>query len=151
MEKLTIEELAPYFPYGVKFKNLYNNEILRMDKLCSKGIEIERMGEESGYRWIVEFGKVKPILRPMSDMLKWITINGKKFFPAEVLFSEDAINIERWETFGVIPEYWQDCASVSPLDHDYRVVKKLFEWHFDVFGLIDRGLAIDINTLTPED
>ena len=25
--------------------------------------------------------------------------------------------------------------------------QKLFEWHFDVFGLIDAGLAIDINTL----
>ena len=25
--------------------------------------------------------------------------------------------------------------------------EKLFEWHFDVFGLIDAGLAIDINSL----
>jgi hypothetical protein len=29
----------------------------------------------------------------------------------------------------------------------YSVFKNLFEWHFDVFGLIEQGLAIDINTL----
>jgi len=25
--------------------------------------------------------------------------------------------------------------------------EKLISWHFDVFGLIEKGLAIDINTL----
>jgi hypothetical protein len=30
---------------------------------------------------------------------------------------------------------------------NYEDIVKLFEWHFDVFGLIDAGLAIDINTL----
>ena len=29
----------------------------------------------------------------------------------------------------------------------YWIAQKLFEWHFDVFGLIEAGLAIDINTL----
>jgi hypothetical protein len=29
----------------------------------------------------------------------------------------------------------------------HQDVQKLFEWHFDVFGLISKGLAIDINTL----
>ena len=27
----------------------------------------------------------------------------------------------------------------------YRLYEKLFEWHFDVFGLIDRGLALPID------
>ena len=29
----------------------------------------------------------------------------------------------------------------------YNIVSKLFENHFDVFGLIEKGLAIDINTI----
>lgn len=29
----------------------------------------------------------------------------------------------------------------------YDMFKKLFEWHFDIFGLIEAGLAIDINEL----
>jgi len=36
-----------------------------------------------------------------------------------------------------------------PLGVGYQIdlFQKLFEWHFDVFGLIDEKLAIDINTL----
>ncbi len=30
---------------------------------------------------------------------------------------------------------------------DYQEMSQLFKWHFDVFGLIHKGLAIDINTL----
>lgn len=29
----------------------------------------------------------------------------------------------------------------------YEIYEKLFEWHFDVFGFIEQGLAVDINTL----
>ena len=35
----------------------------------------------------------------------------------------------------------------NPLQYSYRVVELLFRHHFDVFGLIEKGLAIDINTL----
>lgn len=37
----------------------------------------------------------------------------------------------------------------KPLGIAYQLdmFQKLFEWHFDVFGLIEKGLAIDINTL----
>lgn len=31
--------------------------------------------------------------------------------------------------------------------YQYDLFHKLFEWHFDVFGLIKSGLAIDINTI----
>ena len=29
----------------------------------------------------------------------------------------------------------------------YGIIERLLEWHFDIFGLIEKGLAIDINTL----
>ncbi len=29
-----------------------------------------------------------------------------------------------------------------------EIFQKLYEWHFDIYGLIERGEAIDINTLT---
>ena len=34
-----------------------------------------------------------------------------------------------------------------PLEVAMKVMDKMLEWHFDVFNLIDKGLAIDINTL----
>ena len=30
---------------------------------------------------------------------------------------------------------------------NYAMYEKLTEWHFDIFGLIPKGLAIDINKL----
>ena len=30
---------------------------------------------------------------------------------------------------------------------NYFIYQKLCEWHFDIFGLIDAGLAVDINTV----
>lgn len=32
-------------------------------------------------------------------------------------------------------------------DGTYSDMEKLFENHFDVFGLIEKGLAIDLNTI----
>lgn len=42
-------------------------------------------------------------------------------------------------------EKWAEDWSSLRIDH-LSVTDKLLEWHFDVFGLIDAGLAIDINT-----
>ena len=43
----------------------------------------------------------------------------------------------------------RDDTRSIPLGIGYQLdmFNKLFEWNFDVFGLIDKGLAIDINTL----
>ncbi len=34
------------------------------------------------------------------------------------------------------------------ISNQYEMFQKLFEWHFDIFGLIENKLAIDINTIT---
>lgn len=34
--------------------------------------------------------------------------------------------------------------------HQKQLFEKLYEWHFDIDGLIEKGLAIDINTLESE-
>jgi hypothetical protein len=36
------------------------------------------------------------------------------------------------------------------IENNYNLYNKLFEWHFDVFGLIQKGLAVDINTLSQQ-
>ena len=33
--------------------------------------------------------------------------------------------------------------------NQYELMQKLFEWHFDVFGLIEKGLAADFNKVNP--
>lgn len=33
------------------------------------------------------------------------------------------------------------------IGNDFNMLQKLYEWHFDIYGLIENGLAIDKNTL----
>lgn len=44
---------------------------------------------------------------------------------------------------------YRDETNSRPLGvaFQYDLFQLLFEWHFDVFGLIEQGLAIDLNTL----
>jgi len=44
--------------------------------------------------------------------------------------------------------YWYFDIKISEIYKvDYRIIKKFFEWHFDIEKLIEKGEAIDINTL----
>lgn len=111
----------------------------------------------------------KLILRPLSDMTKEIEHNGNKFIPLKVLAGMagtcspgDWIIKSEYEvehktakgcTFRISSSFdfimkrsekWKDfevCAQ------QVLMFKKSIEWGFDLFGLIESGLAIDKNTL----
>lgn len=71
------------------------------------------------------------ILHPLSDLTKEIEHNGEKFVPEENLLDSEMIlrNVDyRMLRFGDI--------------------ERLISWHFDIVGLIDKGEAIDVNTLS---
>ena len=56
-----------------------------------------------------------------------------------------------YKDFNFYSTVYQDGNSddiIDEITHEsYELVQKLIEWHFDVFELIEKGLAIDINTL----
>ena len=125
--KLELKHLAPYFPYGFK----------AYDKSAITGKGYEREIKASNIMVFIDNDiNAKPILRPLSDLIKEIECNGNKFTPN---------NHPRFKIF--INEDMDWFIDNCPFFVDYGQVQKLFEWHFDVFGLIDKGLAIDINTL----
>jgi hypothetical protein len=74
----------------------------------------------------VSLKNVKPILRPLSDLTKEI----EDFGDYNNEFKDEFIQDIKFKT------------------NSYGSMVKLFKLHYDVFGLIDAGLAIDINTLT---
>ena len=129
--KLELRHLAPYLPFGLKiFYHGTKRKINAGNGSSTNWIGItatlQRQGENC-----------KPILRNLSDLTKEIEVNGKKFVPAVELKLFIQCDIDWWKDYGDL-KYGQ-----------YDMVEKLFEWHFDVFSLIDKGLAIDINTLNP--
>jgi len=136
MEKLTLEQLSAYLPYGLK--SVDENGIIRIIDwqhqsytnnfvgLCHVLNTVNRLSNQ-----------FKPLLRPLSDLTKPITHNGETFVPIENIAIYSPTNqglpylIEQIKT-GFI---------------EVIVFNKLVEWHFDLFGLIDKGLAIDLNTI----
>lgn len=132
--ELELKHVVGYFPYKLKMRHDYE--------------KAKHKGETKLRLWEMELNFIsasvlinkqdrKPILRPLSDLTKQIEVNGEKFVPREKLFSgrySVLHNIQKVTTREMqITELW--------------VIEKLYEWHFDVHGLIESGLAIDINTL----
>ena len=129
---LSAVHLAPYLPYELRFSDgtiLYSididNELMLLDTKTS-GISNHR----------IEWGNILPVLRPISDLDLNEFVENIKIVDLSV---DDFVNGGLLRTF-----YHLD------LLENYEIMSELFKNHFDVFGLIEKGLAIDINTLSVE-
>lgn len=124
--KLELKHLAPYLPYGLKGIEKEYKVVQELIGLDAYGFTLED-GEYDGLE------RFKPILRPLSDLEK--------------------------DEYKLIYEYETDFESIyswTLLDAETRLCEKmsfelwqdLFAHHFDIFGLIDKDLAIPYeNTL----
>lgn len=112
------------------------NQICRIVELRLDELTISN-GE---YQYDVLFQDVKLIARPLSDLTKEIEHNGEKFVPQDIL---DETHISHWSYVNI---KYLDSKMLQ--DAPFWFTQKLIEWHFDVHGLIERKLAIDLNTLT---
>lgn len=138
--ELTIKYLAAYLPYGLK---------------VDIGAIYSLKGIRDGYAGILRFEDgspterniidIKPILRPLSDLTKEITINGEVFVPMESIYKMRSLD---WnESFlkeKALAAFKRDLFTLR-LQYDF--VEKLLSWHFDCFGLIENNLAININEI----
>lgn len=138
--QLTANELIPFLAYNLKVmagKDTYTLLGIK-DEICFL----------SDLTYPVDISDIKPILRPMGDVLKpYKDDAGSPFIPAKLLWSVDASEEDEFDVYGKVPQYWADSLAVGINYQDYRTVKHLLEMHFDVDGLIKEGLAVDFNTL----
>lgn len=161
--KLELKHLAPYFPHNIEFLEYGKPETIigwKSDRIYIDGCH------KSGFCNIEDITTL--LLRPLSDIAKENEINGNVFIPLLELAAIAGTcsasdwhikggeayhntvdgcafslalgstfifrNSNEWKDFGAIPQ-------------QFRMFSLLLEWHFDVFGLIDAGLAVDMNTL----
>lgn len=118
MEKLTLEHLIPYLPYQLKVLRPDNKTILEIKGINGQLIIFDRLDNVSQYG---DIEQAKPILCPLSNLK-----NNRDLydFPVDYIIDNDKdseLGMDEWNI--------------------------LFKNHYDVFGLIEKGLAIDINTL----
>ena len=135
--KLEIKHLAPYLPYDIG---------------CVIPLGYHRTLDVNILQIMIKenFFKCYLKLRPLSDLTKEIEHNGERFVPIDELWGQTLgeIDSNTYDDYFFNPDLkttW--ICKENVLQLEWIVVEKLFEWHFDVFGLIGSGLAIDINTL----
>ena len=116
-------------------------------------------GEIDGFIWrnemtYVNFHQgVKPILRPLIDLTKEIKdSNNYEFVYVESLEIGDDDSGTEYDHGNIKTIRLLKSIAENNNFHDvqylpYLLVQDLIKHHFDVFGLIEKGLAIDINTL----
>lgn len=137
MKKLELKHLAAYLPYGLKVQfTPFKNQILDFENI----------------KFVLVSEYCKPILRPLSDLTNQIDWKGQRFYPIERLLSADEDDLNEFYLTGNLNPHWESFMKITNSRHlirgiDYWMIEGMFEWHFDVFGLIEKGLAIDINTL----
>jgi hypothetical protein len=133
--KLELKHLAPYLPYGLKAViRLKEDSTLPIDDECI--VEISCF--EAAYLGS-EYDEFKPILRPLIDLskIKQIAEYYSSFY-------------EHLERINPSTKETQNCALMLDGSIEFQYwndYQFLLEHHFDIFGLIKKGLAIDINTL----
>ena len=159
MEKLELKHLSAYLPYGLYFqkenvctaggeceyKNKERGTVLYVQKRKGKILSVDtnhlRIKTKAGSfdnlnpivvkveKWVTITSTFKPILRPLSDLTEEYLMDSN-------LGILDQIELER------LKEKRLGFHNVA-----YPLAVHLFENHFDVFGLIEKGLAISIHDI----
>lgn len=105
------------------------------------------------YNFCSPIEDVKPILRPFSEFEKEIITTNyhhapmpkeerfKKIVPATELAKQYDFKIPDGMPHMYINNEW----TFDALDLPYKFVQKLLEWHFDVFGILPKGEAVDMD------
>ena len=139
MEKLELKHLAPYLPYSLKVMDLYDN---KERFFVGYSINHTEQVKISVYKNLLSTGRlsseVKPILRPLSDL----TTSHNIFEDKAICFIDESDNGGSFTIDDIYFKYQE--SSFSDWRNAYSLLLKN---HFDVFGLIEKGLAIDINTI----
>ena len=130
--KLELKHLAPYLPYGLKviLKSTDNNTIPRIFSITLL------------YSYSNDINDIKPILRPLTDLTEEIEVKGHSAGSFKTCTLDQLNGMMSMED-----EFESIHKRSMVLTYPYEAIQLLLEYHFDVFGLIDKGLAIDINTL----
>jgi hypothetical protein len=179
--ELELKHLAGYLPYDLKGVISTKHQINEVELTHLSEYSLKTSPSIHGFEYC-SFSEFKPLLRPLSSLIKEIEVDGKRFVPmvelADIAYcdisdknyktaqDENSIgvsfNIENDENefthqvfaysfttkhFGRhlrVNPHQKHLAEVEFVLHQLELFEKLFEWHFDIYGLIDKGLAIEI-------
>jgi hypothetical protein len=162
METLTLEHLSAYLPYGLKMKiDKWTEEIGALNGFDAvlKDVRVtliisRNKNKSEATTWTPELKYCKPILYPLSSLTETIWYEGKEINPIE--FIKDWYNSQPDSYVSELKYvYWENNLTLFGLELDdsyevampYQAYQLLFKMKIDVYSLIEKGLAVDVNTL----
>jgi hypothetical protein len=126
---------AMSLPFDLMFKDTFRNSIHRSTGILNSGKFIDSLkGGVYSNGLYMSWENFTPILHPLSDLTKNVWIEKLNTFACELL---DATHV--YDEKNIVGLNW--------MTHPFAIVMWLIENHFDVAGLIEKGEAIDVNTL----
>ena len=124
---MKIEEIKGYLGTGVNYYLL--------DSFIQRKVELTVYNLESFLR-----GDYQLILHPLSDLIKYCEDLG---FVPNIELSSLGFGMDNFDE-----DYtFEDFLNSDILNNSFAFIQQLLEWHFDIHNLIEKGEAIDINTL----
>ena len=132
--ELKVEHLAPYLPYSVKYIHRYSTKKEVFSSLDNTNI--------------IEFTKAgcnhSILLKPLKDLSEKVENEFLKYSEARwAFYDQKIIDLFCYESIKTEAKLTDIDLTTLP----YKCVEYLFRNHYDFFGLIEKGLAIDINTI----
>ena len=130
-KEILIKDLCARLPYGVKV--LFENKVFSIDYISA---EYEEIKLDTPDNYTINISNVKPYLFPLSSMTR------EQLFDVQEIIGKNEIEIED----GFLHIINSDRNTIT-----YLEILAVFEWfyknHFDIYGLIPMGLAIDATGL----
>lgn len=138
-KELLLKDLCARLPYGVKCKLIYDNKAIKDEDATLFGID------KYGNFLFAEFGEdtrefvCKPYLFPLSAMME--EQKEELFYN----YIHNDIYFDDFTDYFLAGELWHDiCVSMDKVP---ALINWLLKNHFDIYGLIPKGLAKDATGL----
>lgn len=164
MKKLTIECIAPFLPYGLQCNGVFfKNEILQ--GLCEFDNTCFFHNDEIDLSEWVYLDSIKPLLLPLNELTvdDWTNVFNAGLdnaFPSLPNFSGgrrlnfefhdkaiEAIIFDNEFSHNLVYAWEEKAFSIDIRFNQLSAFECLFKLHADMFGLIEKGLAIDKTTI----
>lgn len=126
MRKLELKELKGYLGTGVKVQWIRSDD----KEVIQSELTI------SDYDFLIRRNEAKPILHPLSDLTKYC--DDLVFVPID--WFEKNMDNSKYKPSAIMSDGSIEIGFLNEFE-------KLYDWHFDIHGLIQDNLAIDINTI----
>lgn len=139
---IDFKEIAAYLPYKVKCMcpTGYRGGADAIRTIIAVGETYITFRNTALMCVDVNFYKIKLILFPLDCLTKEIEVNGEKFVPIDFIYK---IWFEKG-LFDFSKSILKNKICLYTESMPYWLVQLLLEWKFDIFGLIERCLAIAV-------